>query len=576
LWMLNGACRQRVKLDLPDQCGAGKAHAWHVLRYTVQMGAHAMLQAHSPPDVQVALVAAVSRVLEAGGHRVSRFETHISWVLVAGDIAYKFKKAVRLDFLDFSTLAARRFYCDEELRLNRRLSPDLYLDVVSITGDAAHPVVGGDGRALEYAVRLRAFPQHALWAERLAAGLLGASEVDDLAAILSAFHRDVPAASAGSVWGTLATLAASANQIMTTLDPLLTAQAAGQADLAKVRAWEAGERMRLADTFIQRKAAGRVRECHGDLHVGNIVTSERGVEAFDCVEFSEALRWIDVMNDMAFICMDLQFRRRVDLAARLLNRYLAFTGDYEGLAVLRYYLVQKALVRSMVALLQIGQPCAAAAGHARQGLDYLAYAVKQTGRGKAAMLLTCGCSGSGKTSFAALVVELVGAVQLRSDVERKRLHGLAPTDRSGGRPGSALYDPAATERTYDRLLALARLGLAAGFPVIVDASFLASAQRRKFADCASELGIPFFIFDIRASKDTMKRRIAARVGAGLDASDAGADVLARQLARAEPLSAGEQAHAITVDMESGIDLAAAEALCKPVAAAIAMSSGCDS
>jgi predicted kinase len=360
---------------------------------------------------------------------------------------------------------------------------------------------------------------------------------------------------------------------MTTLGPLLTMQAAGRTDLARVRAWEAGERVRLAGVFMQRKAAGRVRECHGDLHVGNIVTSERGVEAFGCVEFSEALRWIDVMNDMASICMDLKFRRRPDLAARLLNRYLALTGDYGGLAVLQYHSVQKALVRSMVALLQGGHAGAAAAAHARLGLDYLAYAANGTGQARPAMLLTRGCSGSGKTSFAALVVELLGAVQLRSDVERKRLHGVALSERGGGRPGLALYGAAATERTYDRLLALARLVLAAGFPVIVDASFLASAQRGKFADCAAELGIPFFIFDIHASEATMKRRIAARAGAGLDASDAGAEVLARQLARAQPLSAREQAHAIAVDVESGIDIASTEALCKPVAAAIAMSSG---
>jgi aminoglycoside phosphotransferase family enzyme/predicted kinase len=537
------------------------------------MGAHAMMQANSPPDAQVALIAAVARALEAGGHRVSRFETHISWVLVAGDTAYKFKKALRLDFLDFSTLAARRFYCDEELRLNRRLSPGLYLDVASITGDAAHPRVGGAGRALEYAVRLRAFPQHALWAQRLEAGLLGASEVDDLATILSAFHRDVPAAPVGSAWGTLATLAACANQIMTTLDSLLTLQAADRTDLARAGAWEAGERLRLADVFAQRKAAGRVCECHGDLHVGNIVTSERGVEAFDCVEFSEALRWIDVMNDMACICMDLEFRGRPDLAARLLNCYLALSGDYGGLAVLRYYSVQKALVRSMVSLLQDGRRGAEGAGHARQGLDYLAYAAGKTGQSRRAMLITRGCSGSGKTSFAALLVELLGAVQLRSDLQRKRLHGLAPSDRCDAWPEPALYDATATERTYDRLLALARLVLAAGLPVIVDASFLASAHRGKFADCAAELGIPFFIFDIQASEATMKRRIAARARVGPDAPDACAVVLARQLARTEPLSPGEQAHAIAVDMESGIDCATAAALCKPVAAAIGMSSG---
>ena len=530
-----------------------------------------MTQPNDPLAAQAALIAAVARVLQAGCHHVARFETHISWVVVAGDTAYKFKKALRLDFLDFSTLEARRFYCNEELRLNRRLSPALYLDVVSIGGNPAHPCVGGAGAALEYAVRMRAFAQHALWRERLAAGLLDAADMDSLAAILAGFHQAAPAAPAGSAWGTPATVAASADQVMATLHSLVT-PAAGERDLAEVRAWEAGQRSRLSSAFLQRRSEGRVRECHGDLHAGNILTTERGVEVFDCIEFSDAMRWIDVMNDIAFICMDLEFRRHQGLAARLLNRYLELTGDYQGLSVLRYYMVQRGLVRAMVALLQAGQPGhgAAAAGQARQGLDYLAYAARKTAQGKPAMLLTRGCSGSGKTSFARLAVELLGAVQLRSDIERKRLHGLAPTDRSGSQPGSALYGADATGRTYERLLALARLVLAAGFPVIVDASFLALAQRAGFAACAAEMGIPFFIFDMHASEATMRRRIAARAGAGLDASDAGAGVLARQLANAEPLSAAEQAHAIPVDMESGIDFVAAEALCKPVAAATAM------
>jgi predicted kinase len=361
---------------------------------------------------------------------------------------------------------------------------------------------------------------------------------------------------------------------MAALDTLVS-NPSGRQCLTGLQAWDIGQRQRLAPVFAQRKSAGMVRECHGDLHGGNILTTERGVEAFDCIEFSEALRWIDVMNDLAFICMDLAFRQRRDLSARLRNQYLALTGDYEGLAVLRYYDVHRALVRSMVFLMQAGQAQSGshAAACGQQGLAYLAYASDAARPATPAILITHGYSGSGKTTFSRLVVEVLGAVQLRSDVERKRMHGLTADDRSGSRPGSALYDAAASERTYTRLLELARTGVAAGFVVMVDAAFLASAQRACFARCAGELGIPFFLFDIQASAAAMEQRLAARAAAGTDASDAAAAVLAHQLATAEPLSAAERMHAIVVDAEAGIDRAAVVRWCRPVADAIAMPLG---
>jgi aminoglycoside phosphotransferase family enzyme/predicted kinase len=533
-----------------------------------------MMQDMRPPASQAALIAALALELARAGQAVERYETHISWVLVAGGDAYKFKKAIRLGFLDCSTLAARCHYCEEELRLNRRLCPGLYLNVVSITGDPAHPSLGGAGEAIEYAVHMRAFGQQALWTQRLADGRLSVIDIDGLALLLARFHQQAAPAPADSPWGTLPAFAAPADQTMIELGTLLT-DPSGRGLLSGLQAWDIRQRHCLALVFARRKSAGMVRECHGDLHSGNILTTERGVEAFDCIEFSEALRWIDVMNDLAFICMDLAFRQRRDLSARLRNEYLALTGDYEGLAVLRFYGVHRALVRSMVFLMQAGQAQngSPAAAYGQQGLAYLAYAFDAARPAKPAILITHGYSGSGKTTLSRHVVEVLGAIQLRSDVERKRMHGLKADDRSGSGPGSALYDAAASERTYARLLELARAVAEAGFVVIVDAAFLASAQRARFAQCAAGLGIPFFIFDIQASPAAMVQRLAARAAAGTDASDAAAAVLARQLATAEPLSAAERTHAIVVDAETGIDRAAVAGWCKPVAHAIAMPPG---
>jgi predicted kinase len=287
----------------------------------------------------------------------------------------------------------------------------------------------------------------------------------------------------------------------------------------------------------------------------------------DCIEFSDALRRIDLMNDLAFACMDLACHQRRDLTARLRNAYLALTGDYEGLAVLGYYTVHRALVRSMVHLLQAGQAAnpEARAACERQGLAYLACAGDAAQAGMPAILITHGFSGSGKTSFSRQAAEVLGAVHLRSDIERKRLHGLAPNDRSAG---AALYDAGATERTYARLAALAGAVTAAGHVALVDAAFLSSAQRDRFSGCAASLGVPFFIFDIQASPATMAARLAARAEAGADASDANVQVLAQQQLMAEPLSAAERQDAIVVDIEAGLTRGAVISACRPVARAI--------
>jgi predicted kinase len=294
------------------------------------------------------------------------------------------------------------------------------------------------------------------------------------------------------------------------------------------------------------------------------------VEVFDCIEFSDALRWIDVINDLAFAWMDLTCRNRPDLAARLLNGYLARTGDYDGLALLAYYSAHRALVRCLALLLRAAQAALPAAADAarREALAYLSLAARLAVPGKPALLITHGFSGSGKTRFSEQAAALLGAVHVRSDIERKRLHGLQPGDRSGAAPGSPLYGAAATRRTYERLLALARTVVQAGMIALVDAAFLAPAQRRRFARYAAQSGVPFTIFDVRASPAVMAQRLALRAKAGVDASDADAAVLAQQLAAARPLSAAELERTIVVDTDASMSPGDVAALCKPLAQAL--------
>lgn len=515
---------------------------------------------------QKKLIDCLVQQLKATEGNVSQFETHISRVLVAGQHAYKFKKALRLPFLDFSTLQARHFYCQEECRLNRRLAPHIYLDTVSVTGDPAHPAIGGEGDVIEYAVRMHAFAQQALWSYRVRHGLLAANDIDDLAPKLAHFHLDAAIASKNAGWGTLQTIAATADETLAELAEQLHEHEARDR-LAALQNWERAQRLNLADAVDARKAQGMVRECHGDLHCGNIVTTDWGVEVFDCIEFNDRLRWIDVMSDLAFVLMELRFRRRADLAARLLNQYLEITGDYPGLNVLRYYQVHRALVRAKVMLLRANQSdmCAQDREECQQsGLAYLAFAQRCSQHGSAAIMITHGYSGSGKTTFARDVVALLGAVQLRSDVERKRMHGLSATSRPGASSDIPLYAAETTRITYERLLALARAVAQAGWPVIVDAACLKRSQRTLFHALAIELGVPFFIFDIRASQASMKSRIVAREAADRDASDAGIHVLVQQLRHDEPLTAEEAVHTIMVDMEGDMDRQRAKEACLPV------------
>jgi uncharacterized protein len=522
---------------------------------------------------QARLIGALAQALRQRGRQVELFETHISTVLVAPPDAYKFKKPLRFDFLDFSTLEARRFYCAEEVRLNRRLAPQLYLGVAAIGGSALAPVIEPAGEQvaapLDYAVAMRAFPQQALWSERIATGTLGADEIDDLARLLARFHSAAPRAPAGSAWGGVDVLRKTGEDSLALLDALAR-DADERRDIAALRLAQDERRRALAGRFDARKADGFVRECHGDLHSANILTLDGKVAAFDCIEFNERLRWIDVIADLAFICMDLEFHGLSALAARLRNGYLEAGGDYAGAALLRYYQTELALVRWKINWLRARDQDAGPEAPACEALAarYRAYALESIRPGRAALVITHGLSGSGKSTLARILVELGGAVQVRSDVERKRLYGVAPDGTGAAPPAAELYGAQASAATYARLHALAAQLLQAGLPVIVDATFLQRARRHSFAELAGALGVPFFILDLRAGADTLRARLIERVRRGGDASDAGVEVLERQLGVDEGLAGAELARALPVDSEAGLTLAAVRRACAPLLAAL--------
>ena len=314
------------------------------------------MNATGDPASQARLVAALvdPAVFGPGCKGVRHLETHISHVLLTGAHAYKIKKPVDLGFLDFTTLAQRKRYCEQELRLNRRLAPAIYLDVVAITGSVDRPVIGGDGPVVEYAVKMREFAQEALASRMLAAGALGAAHVDALAAEVAAFHGRVETAGEGTRFGSPDTILRVALQNFDSIRPMRDDPADRERQDA-LRAWTEREHALRLASFERRRADGFVRECHGDLHLNNIAVIDGEVTVFDCIEFNDELRWIDVMSEIAFTTMDLADRGRPDLAHRFVNAYLESTGDYAGLAVFPFYLVYRAMVRAKIACLRLGQ-----------------------------------------------------------------------------------------------------------------------------------------------------------------------------------------------------------------------------
>ena len=492
---------------------------------------------------------------------MSLIETHISFVLLARPLAYKIKKAIKLAFLDFTTLAQRRFYCDEELRLNRRLAPALYLDVLPVTGPPEQPAFGGAGPVIDWALRMHAFAQDDLWDRLAARGALHAGHIDELVETLAAFHEQAAVAAATDPCGQAAQVRAPVQATLRALAALCTTSA-DRARLVELARREAEAFDALQPVFDERLQGGHVRECHGDLHLGNVTLVDGRTTLFDCLEFDPALRWTDVMSDVAFMAMDLQAHRLPYLAHRFVNGYVERSGDHSGLHLLRYHALYRALVRARVAALrtaQLGKPAPAAQGQdsAITPGRYLDTALICSRPDRPTLLLTHGPSGSGKTLATQSLLECCGAIRIRADVERKSLFGLPALAHSGSALKAGLYSAAATEATHARLLARAEQVLGCGYSVILDATFLAQQPRDAARALAARLGVGFVIIDFQASVDTLRRRVQARALRDDDSSEADLAVLEDQLASAQPLRPHEQAEAFVFDAEPVFDPAVA-------------------
>lgn len=477
-------------------------------------------------------------------------QTHISTVFLLDDYAYKLKKPLDLGFLDFSTLKRRKFCSEEEIRLNSRLAPDVYLAAVPISGSLESPRPEGAGEPIDWLVKMRRFAADEVLAgqpERLDAPL-----IRQLAHKIADFHARVArlgsATESAEAFGTPEAVWHPVGENFAQLRHF-SQDAEIVGPLAELEAHAVAHYERLRPLLEERRAEGHIRECHGDLHLGNIVLEQGEPLIFDGIEFSPGLRWIDTLNDLAFLLMDLRHVGRADLENIALDAYLETSGDYLGLPLLPFYMAYRAMVRAKVSAIRLSQPDLA--GEQQQQLKkeclaYLALARDCAHPNPGAIWINHGLSGSGKSYCARQLPGPLPLVRLCSDIERKRLAGLAPTERARAEIGGGLYGPEMGRRTFERLLACARAVALAGRIALVDATFIRRNWRTGFRALAESLGVRFVILSFSAPEAELECRICERMEQGRDASDATLEVLRSQQRNLEPLSPEEAALSIQI------------------------------
>lgn len=466
-------------------------------------------------------------------------QTHISWVFLTRERVYKVRKAVDLGFLDFSTRAARNADCAREVALNRRLAPDVYLGVAPLAPGDGGLRVGPPGEALapgapEHCVVMRRLPDGGDALARLARGALEPTHLDAVAERVAAFHDanglGAPAPFTREEWRARITGPVADN--FTSLDASLAGAPEREA-LARVRARTADFERRHDARFEARRRAGRAVDGHGDLHLAHVwfEGESRDPVIIDCIEFSERLRRIDAASEVAFLAMDLAYRERSDLAERFLRRYARERDDFDLYAVVDYFVAYRAGVRAKVAALAAAEreiPAEQRARAAESARRHLAFAAGALERPRAgALLLVCGVVGSGKTTVAELVADVLGGAVVSSDRVRKRLAGLAPLDRPRAGFERGIYTPERSKQVYGGLLERAEPIVASGRVAILDATWARAAQRAEALAWARARGIPALLVEARCGREVALERLSRRRREGRDPSDAGPELYDR-------------------------------------------------
>ncbi|MDB9373776.1 AAA family ATPase [Nodularia sphaerocarpa] len=490
---------------------------------------------------QVNLPVLIQQMLQPGfyPHPVTEpiqlIQTHISYVLLTGDYAYKLKKPVNFGFLDFSTLEKRKHFCQEELRLNQRGAAELYLEVLPVTMVDEQHHLGGAGKAVEYALKMRQFPQELLFSTLFEQGKLNETHLEDLGKVVAEYHAKSTTNDYIRSFGEVPQVRAAIDENYQQTDKYIGGPQTPK-QFQETKQYTDNFFLERPELFTSRVENNYIRECHGDLHLRNIALWHDKITLFDCIEFNEPFRFVDVMYDVAFTVMDLEARQRPDLANAFLNTYVEQTGDWEGLQVLPLYLSRQAYVRAKVTsflLDDLGVPATAKEEAAKTAAQYYHQAWEYTKPKAGKLLLMSGLSGSGKSTTAKYLAREFKAIQIRSDAVRKHLGGIS----LGERGGDDLYTPEMTQKTYARLLDLGIILAQQGFNVILDAKYDKEHLRQEAIAKAEKHQLPLQIIYCTAPLEVVQERLAKRTG---DIADATVDLLTSQVQQAEAFTAAEK------------------------------------
>ncbi|MEB3358491.1 MAG: AAA family ATPase [Synechococcales bacterium] len=477
---------------------------------------------------------------------IQLIQTHISYILLTGDYAYKVKKPLNFGFLDYSTLEQRQHFCQEELRLNQRGAPEIYLEVLPITQSGSTYRLEGSGSAVEYTVKMRQFPQEAILSQMFDRGELSAELLERLAKVIADFHLRSPTnpeiLSYGQPQRVREAFDENYEQTLAYIGGPQT-----QVQFDETRAYTDRFFAEKAALFEARIQQNWIRECHGDLHLNNICLWHDELMLFDCIEFNKPFRFVDVMFDIAYIVMDLEVGQRRDLSTRFLNTYVEQTGDWDGLAILPIYVSRQTYVRAKVTSFLLNDPAISAVekekAHKRAALYYhLAWQYTQRQQGQ--VILISGLSGAGKSTTARHLAAQIGAIHIRSDAVRKHLAGIPLVQRGD----DSLYTPEMTEKTYHRLQELGIKLAAEGYSVILDAKYDRPQRRVAVQAQAEAHGLPYHVLYCDAPADVRRSRLQFRTG---DVADATADLVASQYF--EPFTADEQPHVQRLDATQTVE-----------------------
>ncbi len=486
---------------------------------------------------------------------IKLLQTHISYVLLTGEYAYKVKKPANFGFLNFSTLEQRKFFCQEELRLNQRLCPELYLQVLPLgeKPDGTFTWDLAEAEICDYAIQMRQFDQAQLFSHLFEVAALTPALMVQLGRQLAEFHHQAATNAEITEFASPAAVKLVVENSYG-LGQGFIGRSQTETQFTETKAFTDQFFLDNENWFTERQAQGKIRECHGDIHLNNICLFNNQIQIFDCIEFNQEFRNIDVIYDAAFLVMDLEFRGRADLANTFLNTYLEWSGDYAGAMLLPLYLSMRAYIRANVNSLALNDPAIpetekAAIQATAAAYYHQAWAYTQPQQGQ--ILVMVGVSGSGKSTVAKQIAAQTQGIQIRSDAVRKHLAGLELLQRGDqtGEFGEGIYTPEMTAKTYNRLLELGLLLASQGLTVILDAKYDQHHFREAVLTHAQQAEIPIKLIHCQASPETLRTRLNQRQG---DIADATAKILATQLATFEPLAPAEIPQAVTIHTEAAL------------------------